>query len=141
MSIRDQVTNMLSDAKEEMMVICVRTLVAASAHQIAPGDIGQGGRPVHRPERTLNRSRRCCHRPAWSSRSGRRDPMAEFHQQLVKGKFGSFDEQYRVELLVIVDRLRSVLVYENGGERTGIVFELPLIVALQYSAIENLLLG
>ncbi len=34
-------------------------------------------------------------------------------------------------MLIIVDGMRSLLVYEVNGERTAIVFELPLLTLLQ----------
>ncbi len=66
------------------------------------------------------------------------DRLSQIYQKAFRGRLDAVDEEYRVEILLIVDGRRSVLLYESGGERTAIVFDLPLIVAIQASALSTL---
>ena len=65
--------------------------------------------------------------------------IAEMYSKLITGKLQTADDVYRAEMLIIADEMRSLLVYEVNGERTAIIFELPIITFLQHSTVKRMI--
>ncbi|OPY32612.1 MAG: Sugar-specific transcriptional regulator TrmB [Methanomassiliicoccales archaeon PtaU1.Bin124] len=137
MSIQDQVRTFLSEVKKDLMVVCTRTstfrplvkelkeiATRADVFCMVPEDAetfraALGDATVVEPHLG-------------------NDSLAETYVKVFTGKLESSEDLYRAEMLIIVDARRSLLIYEMNGERTALVFELPLIVALQHSAIMHM---
>ncbi len=137
LSIQDQVRSFLSDVQEDLIIVCTltstfRPLVKALSSIAERADVlcivpedASTFRSALGPAKVIE--------PPLGS-----DTLAETYMKVFTGKIGSSDEKYRAIMLLIVDRTRSLLIYEMNNERTALVFEIPLIVALQYSAIVRL---
>ena len=137
-SIRDQVRTMMSSTKKEIIIILTRTstMRSLSKELLTVADRAEVACMVPEGAESLQKVLPGIRvmEPLLA-----KDPLSKEYRRIFKGKFEAGEEHYRPELLMVVDGLRSLLVYEVNGERTAIVFELPLITQLQRNAMLRLM--
>jgi HTH-type transcriptional regulator, sugar sensing transcriptional regulator len=134
MSIQDQVHAFLADVKKDLVVVCTRTSIFRPLVKELSEISERADVLCNVPEdaevfQAVLRSARVIE-PVLGN-----DALAKTYMKVFKGNLESGDDKYRAELLLIVDGIRSLLIYETNHERTALIFELPLIVTLQHSAI------
>ena len=137
LSIRDQVSTMLSDVKEDLIVLSprpstLRGLVKELRELSGRVDVLCMVLDEAEAFRTVLPEARIVEPDL------KNDTLAETYVKIFTGKFEASDIRYRAELMLVVDGNRSLLVYEQNGERTAIVFEIPIIASLQSAAVNRL---
>ncbi|MDW5563673.1 MAG: helix-turn-helix domain-containing protein [Methanomassiliicoccus sp.] len=138
LSITDQIRTMFDDVKTELVVLCTKT----SAFRSLINDL----------KTVSEKAKVICMVPEGGSTFKKVLPgvlivephlgatdFSENYTRLFTSKLQTTDDIYRVEIFIVIDGVRSLLLYEVNGEKTAIVFELPIITILQRSAIISLI--
>lgn len=136
-SIRNAITEMMAGSRQDVLVLCTRLSMLRSLVQqinevskevdvicIVPEGAEVFGEVMGNARVTA---------PSFGQ-----DSLSVTYRALFQGKLKASDETYRIEIIMVVDNIRSILVYESGGERVAMVCTLPIITALQSSALMKL---
>jgi sugar-specific transcriptional regulator TrmB len=140
LSIREQIREMTGEVERELIVICTKTSLFRPMVKDLKTIAERADLKCMVPEGAAAFSQALGGAKVMEPHLGK-DPMATIYAKIFSGKLRTSDELYRAEMLIIVDGMRSLLVYEVNGERTAIVFELPILTVLQRTAITMLMEG
>lgn len=141
-SLKNQIAEMLLSAKKEVILVCPRISMLRS---------------ILEPLKELNDSIDVVCVSAGSPFSFKEDlPKVRFVNPTISndsfaeiysstfntnGKKVVEGSQTKAEMLVIIDGVRSILVYQEKDEQIGVIFELPIIPVLQKGAVNEILKG
>lgn len=136
-SIQDQVRTMIHEARSELIVICTRTSLFRSLFKDLRDLSPEVSVLCMVPEDAQAFSQVLPGARIVEPKLGE-DLLDETYRKLFTGQLHAVNEVYRVELVMLVDGIRSILLYNVNDERTAIVFEIPIITVLQRSAVLRL---